>query len=186
VSGRAFGGSCRWWSSGIAIGQGAQSNGASPLCTLARSNGGPWPGKQESERGCSSQVVGRDPGNRVPLYGHRNPRTHGSDTAPSRCARWRGPDRGCVADSGTGSRGDSSGSGGSRAPWPSFLLGIGAIDFCEASFSTVRPSSGIWGYSTWPGGDLEGGERSAFRKVSGGKRDRGHRASAGGLSPVPR
>lgn len=185
-SGRAFGGSCRWLSCGIAIGQGAQSNGASPPCTLARSNGGPWPGTHRSGRGCSSQVGGREPGIGIPLYGHRNPGSLWPDAGASNRARWLEPCRGGVAGSERRSRGVFFGSGDFRAAWPSSPPSSGAIHFGVTNFSTSRPPFGEEGRSTWRGVDLEGGGRSAFRSPSEDKDGQGPRVSVGSLSPRPR
>jgi hypothetical protein len=184
-SGKAYGGSCRWQSSGSAIGLGAPGSGASKPCTLAHSNGAPWPGTTSLERGYSSRVGGREPDNRVPLYGHRTPGNPGSGVVSSTLARWRGLDRGFVDGSETDSPGCSSGVGGSRVAWPLSLLETSAIVFSEASSSTGRLLSRRRGYSTWRGDDLEDAGRIASRSPSGGTCDQGDPA-AGSLSPNPR
>jgi hypothetical protein len=184
-SGQPFAGSCPSGSAGSATGRGEPSTDASFPGKLVRNSDGPRRGPPRSRRDSSSRVGGRGRGNRVPLYGHRCPRTSESAAAASRRARWRGHDRRCGGGSENGTRGASPGAGRSRVAWPFVLVETAAIVFSGASSSTSRHPCGRRRCSTWRGDDLEAGGRIASRSPSGGTCGRGHPA-AGSLSPGPR
>ena len=156
-SGRSSGGSCRSKSSGSAIGPGAPSTGASFPGKLVRNSDGPRRGPPRSRRGGSSRGGGRERGNRVPLYGHRNPGDPWLGAVSSTLARWRVPDRRFFVCTQTGSRDASPGAADSPVAWPSFPLANDAAPFGVTSFSTGRPSFCNRDCGTWHGGGLEDG-----------------------------
>lgn len=184
-SGRSSCGSCPSGSLDSATGPRGRSTGASLPGSLFRNSDGLRLGPPRSRTGSSSRGGGRGRGNRVPLYGHRNPRDPWLDAVSSTPARWRVPDRGCGDGSENGTRGASSGVGRSRVAWPFVLLETAAIVFSGASSSTSRPLSGRPGCRIWRGDGLEDGEQIASRSPSGGTCARGHLATES-LSPGPR
>lgn len=183
---RSSAGSFPTWFLGSVTAPRARRSGASRRGRRLRSTGGPGPGRPSTQKGRSSLGGGREASNRVPLYGHRDPRGGRCAAVASRRVRWSGPARGCGCGSQTDTRCVFSGSGGSRAAWLFFPPATGATSSGEASFSTLRLLCGRRGCSTWHGGGLEDGERNAFHSPSGGKCGRGDLVSAGRLPLNPR
>jgi len=182
----ASAGSFPTWFVGSVAAPRARRSGASRRGRKLHSTGGPGPGRPSTQKGRSSLGGGREAGNGVPLYGHRDPQSGRRAAVASRRVRWSGPARGCAFGSGRDSRGVFPGSGGFRVVWPSFPLATGAISSGEASFSTSRLPCDRRGCSTWHGGGLEDWERNAFHSPSGGKCGRGDLVSAGRLPLNPR